>query len=53
MVGFHQASNDTWIAYNTTRTVDLTRLRGDNASLIGSFRLPTGTTRRCSSASPA
>lgn len=42
MVGFHQASNESWIAYNTTRTVDLTRLQGTNASLLGSFPVPAG-----------
>lgn len=42
MVGFHEASNQSWIAYNTTRTVDLTRLQGDNATLLGSFPVPAG-----------
>lgn len=39
-VGVYQAENDTWTTKTTTTFVDLTNVRGDNATFVASMDLP-------------
>lgn len=40
-VGFHYAANDSWVNRSLDeKTVDLTRLRGENATLLGNLSIP-------------